>query len=220
MSFTEVVYEEATDNRRRDLAPYREVFDNLVPGKQATLTVDKGDAIWRKLTDDLDRPILDDEGNEQWEDTGRGKIERGHEIAFRDVAKERGVGLTVGYQHFGDKTRLRLIVKPKREQSEEQMAKRQEGAAQKRYEKAVRKAIEIDGLSAAEAEKKVKADMQAKAKAAQERAKKQAALAARVGKAQSDGTPATQNVAPSAPTPEQAKRPNGSNTPVASATRK
>lgn len=146
MSFTEVLYEEAETFQRTDLTPYRTVFDGLKPNIQGTVVVPTGDIYPDGTTN-----------------AGRGKIELSHERGFRAVASERNVGLRVGHTQMPDgKTRLRLMVGPKREFSPETLKKRQAALAAARTKRAAEKAA----AEKAEAAKKAATAEQLKANVA------------------------------------------------------
>ena len=159
MSFVDVVYEESDKFQRTDLTPYREVFDNLKPGIQATIVVPTGDWITKTNEDG------------SVEVTNRGKIEKGHERGFRGVATERGVGLRVGHNHMPDgKTRLRLMVDKKREFTPEALKKRTDALAKGREDKAVASLMATNpDLTAENARKQYRSD-QAQKKAAEKQA--------------------------------------------------
>lgn len=155
MTFMDVEYEDVDKFIRTDLAPYRAIFEELKPGRQATIVVDTGTL------------------NEK----GKGDLVIAHERAFRQVAKEKNVGLRVGHTNMpGGKTRLRLMVDKKREFSPEALKKRTEALEAGREKKAV------DGLMAANPEltreaatkqyREERARKQAEAKKAAEAAKK------------------------------------------------
>lgn len=117
-----------------DLAPYREAFNALRPGVVGTLVVPTGD--------------LDSKN--------KGKIAKEHERRFRDVARERNVGLGVRHTNLPDgTTRLRMAIGDKREFSQEQVAERTKKAAETRAKKAIAKFMS-EGLTQKEATDKYK----------------------------------------------------------------
>ena len=126
MSFVDVVYSDTPEGEsgrsRRNLTPYRAVFEQLKIGREATVPVDTGDflppTIQRKEKNGNVKTVPNP-------NAGRGEIELDHERGFRQVAKERDVGLTVGHSHMPDgRTILTLKVGKKREFTPEAIKKR------------------------------------------------------------------------------------------------
>lgn len=117
-----------------DLVPYRAAFDNLRPGLIGTIIVPTGD--------------LDSKG--------RGKLAKEHERRFRDVARERNVGISVRHTNLSDgQTRLRMAIGDKRVFTDEQVAERTKKAAETRARKAIEKFMS-EGMSQKEATDKYK----------------------------------------------------------------
>lgn len=145
MSF--VVNVEETEFTRTDLAPYRAAFNELKPGATGVIEVPTGEI-------ETDGPSK-----------GKGKIALKHERRFRDVARERGVGLNVSHTVLGATTRLRLGIDKKREFTPEQIAYRTQKAAETRLKNAVIKKLqEKPSLTKEAALKEVKAEMLARKK--------------------------------------------------------
>lgn len=121
MSFVDVIYEEK-DFQRVNLAPYRDVMSKMKIGVTATLKVPTGDINPR---------------------THKGSEAVKHERAFRAVAKELDVGLSVSHNNMPDgNTLMSLGIGQKREFTPEAMKKREDALERSRVLKLAQKKVD------------------------------------------------------------------------------